>query len=156
MGFSTGKIEKPIARSGRKRICWARRTSSAYTSSRPAFDLSHSSYDGRQTFSPVDIVGVAGTTLERIEFGAPTAFTVHQNEFAWFVADEWRLGPRLSINLGLRFDRDSVTDSTHAQPRAGLTLALTSDRKTLLKAGGGTLLRSGAFERAGFPIFSAS
>jgi hypothetical protein len=39
--------------------------------------------------------------------------------------------------LGLRFDRDSVTDSTHAAPRAGFTLAVTSDRKTLLKAGGG-------------------
>src|SRR6202142_3075763 len=94
------------------------------------FDFSHSSYNGRQQFLPVDIVGVEGWTLEQIEFGAPAAFVVHQNEFAWFVGDEWKIGPRLSIDLGLRFDTDSVTDSTHAQPRAGLTLALTSDRKT--------------------------
>src|SRR5882724_4560557 len=32
-------------------------------------DFSHSAYDGRQQFSPVDIVGVAGSTLQRIEFG---------------------------------------------------------------------------------------
>jgi len=101
------------------------------------FDFSHSSYDGRQQFLPVDIVGVAGKTLQRIEFGAPTAFVVHQNEFAWFVGDQWAVAPRLSLNLGLRFDNDSITDSTHAAPRAGLTLALTKDRKTLLKAGGG-------------------
>ena len=101
------------------------------------FDFSHSSYDGHQQFLPVDIVGVAGSTLERIEFGAPTNFSVDQNEFAWFVGDQWKVGQRLTLDLGLRFDRDSVTDSTHAAPRAGFTLALTNDRKTLLKAGGG-------------------
>ena len=37
-------------------------------------DLSHSSYDGRQQFLPVDIVGVQGSTLERIEFGFPMLF----------------------------------------------------------------------------------
>jgi hypothetical protein len=101
------------------------------------FDFSHSSYDGHQQFLPVDIVGVAGWTLERIEFGAPINISVNQNEFAWFVGDQWRVGSRLTFDLGLRFDRDSLTDSTHAAPRAGFTLALTSDRKTLLKAGGG-------------------
>ena len=100
-------------------------------------DFSHSSYDGRQQFLPVDIVGVAGYPLERIEFGAPTSFSVDQNEIAWFMGDEWNPGSRLTFDLGLRFDRDSVTDSTHAAPRAGFTLALTSDRRTLLKAGAG-------------------
>jgi TonB-dependent receptor-like protein len=101
------------------------------------FDFSHSSYDGQEKFLPVDIVGVSGSTLRRIEFSVPTSFSVHQNEFAWFVGDEWRVASRLTFNLGLRFDTDSVTDATHTAPRAGLILALTKDRKTLLKAGGG-------------------
>ena len=100
-------------------------------------DFSHSSYDGRQQFLPADIVGTAGFPLERIEFGAPTTFSVDQNEIAWFVGDEWKPGSRLTFDLGLRFDRDSVTDSTHAAPRAGFTLALTGDGRTLLKAGAG-------------------
>lgn len=98
-------------------------------------DFSHSSYDGRHQFSPVDIVGTAGYPLERILFGAPTNFSVDQNEVAWFVGDEWSAWSRLTLDLGLRFDRDSVTDSTHAAPRAGVTFALTGDRRTLLKAG---------------------
>ncbi len=101
------------------------------------FDFSHSTYDGYQQFSPVDIVGVTGSTLKRIEFSAPTNFSVHQNEFAWFLGDQWMVGSRLTFDIGLRLDRDSVTDATHLAPRGGLTLALTSDRKTLLKAGGG-------------------
>ena len=81
-------------------------------------DLSHSSYDGRQQFSPVSIVGIEGYALEQIEFGAPTTFGVDQNEFAWFVGDEWSASPRLMFDLGLRFDHDSVTVSNHAAPRA--------------------------------------
>jgi hypothetical protein len=100
-------------------------------------DFSHNSYDGRQQFLPVNIVGVSASTLQRIDFSAPTNFSVRQNEFAWFAGDQWTPWSRLTINSGLRFDRDSITDSTHAAPRAALTLALTSDRKTLLKAGGG-------------------
>src|SRR6202043_994074 len=44
---------------------------------------------------------------------------------------------RLTLNLGLRFDRDSVTDSVNPAPRAGFILALTGDGRTLLKGGAG-------------------
>jgi hypothetical protein len=117
------------------------------------FDFSHSSYDGRQQFLPVDIVGATGMRLQRIEFGAPTTFGVHQNEFAWFGGDHWTVGPRLTVNLGLRFDNDSITDSTHTAPRVGLTLALTKDRRTLLKAGGGLFYDRIPLNARAFPLF---
>ena len=117
------------------------------------FDFSHSSYDGRQRFLPVDIVGVAGTILQRIEFGAPTTLVVHQDEFAWFGGDQWTVGPRLTVNLGLRFDNDSITDATHSAPRVGLTLALTKDRRTLLKAGGGLFYDRVPLNARAFPLF---
>src|ERR1700724_1083469 len=101
------------------------------------FDFSHSSYDGRQQFLPVSIVGTAGSTLQQNDFCAPTTFFVHQNEFAWFSGDQWTLGSRLTLDFGLRFDNDSITSSTHAAPRAGFLLALTKDGKTLLKGGVG-------------------
>jgi TonB dependent receptor/Carboxypeptidase regulatory-like domain len=117
------------------------------------FDLSHSSFDGHQRFLPVDIVGVTGSTLQRIDFSAPTSFSVHQNEFAWFAGDQWTPWSRLTVNLGLRFDLDSITDATHAAPRAGLTFALTSDRKTLLKAGAGLFYGRVPLNVPAFPHF---
>jgi len=116
-------------------------------------DFSHSAYDGRQQFLPVDIVGVAGSTLQRIEFGTPAAFSVNQNEIAWFLGDTWTVGPRLTLDLGLRFDRDSITDSTNIAPRLGLTFALTSDRKTLLRAGGGLFYDRVPLNVPSFPSF---
>jgi hypothetical protein len=117
------------------------------------FDFSHSSYDGRQQNLPVSIVGKAGSTLEQINFGAPAAFSIHQNEIAWFGGDQWTLGPRLTLDLGLRFDNDSITNSTHAAPRAGFTLALTTDRRTLLKAGAGLFYDRVPLNAPAFPNF---
>jgi TonB dependent receptor len=100
-------------------------------------DFAHSSYDGRQQFLPVRIIGVAGYPLEQIQFGPASTFSVDQNEVGWFVGDKWTISNRLTLNLGLRFDRDSVTDSVNTAPRAGFILALTADGKTLLKGGAG-------------------
>jgi hypothetical protein len=100
-------------------------------------DFAHSSYDGRQQFLPVQIIGVAGYPLERIQFGPTANFSVDQNEIAWFVGDKWTVTNRLTFDLGLRFDRDSVTDPVNAAPRAGFVLALTGDGRTLLKGGAG-------------------
>ena len=118
-------------------------------------DFSHSSYDGQLAFSPADIVGTAGFALERIRFGPPATFSVDQTEVAGFAGDQWCPAERVSIDLGLRFDRDSVTNSTHAAPRGGVTFALTRDRKTLLKAGGGLFYDRVPLNIAAFPNFPA-
>ena len=97
----------------------------------------HSSYDGRQTFLPVELDGVSDLPVERINFTAPTSSHVAQNETAWFAGDQWAILPRLTLNAGIRFDHDSITGSSHAAPRAGFLLAVTGDGKTLLKGGVG-------------------
>ena len=95
----------------------------------------HSDYEGRQTFSPVEIDGASNEPVERISFTSPASFRINQNETAWFAGDQWAINPRLTLSLGLRFDNDTITSSTHAAPRAGFLLSLTGDGKTLLKGG---------------------
>src|SRR5208337_2425030 len=98
-------------------------------------NYAYSSYDGQEAFLPVTIIGASGSPIEQISFTAPTSFSIDQNETSWFVADEWTPFQRLTVDLGVRFDNDTVTSSTHAAPRAGFVLALTNDGKTLLKGG---------------------
>ena len=92
-------------------------------------------------------------SIERIEFGAPTRFSVDQNEFAWFAGDQWRPAERVVSRPGLRFHYDSITGSAHAAPRAGVTYALTRDRKTLLKAGAGLFYDRVPLNVPAFPEF---
>jgi TonB dependent receptor/Carboxypeptidase regulatory-like domain len=100
-----------------------------------SYERSH--YDGRQTFLPVELDGVSDLPVERITFTPQTSFHITQNETSWFAGDQWAIFPRLTLNLGIRFDYDSITGSSHAAPRAGFQLALTGDGKTLLKGGVG-------------------
>ncbi len=97
----------------------------------------HSTYDGHQSFLPVEIDGVSGMPIERISFSSPSSFQADQNETTWFAGDQWAINPRFTLNLGVRFDSDTITSSTHAAPRAGFLLAVTGDGKTLLKGGVG-------------------
>ena len=98
-------------------------------------NYTYSSYDGRETFLPVEIIGASGAPIESITFTPPASFGIDQNETAWFVADQWAPSRRLSLSLGMRFDNDTVTHSTHVAPRAGFLFTLTNDDKTLLKGG---------------------
>lgn len=116
------------------------------------FDLAHSDYDGRTQLLPVGIFGISDLSLERIDFGPASRFDVNQNEAAWFVADKWTPWRRLTLDLGLRFDRDSLTHSTNAAPRAGFALMLTSDAKTLLKGGAGVFYDRVPLNIASFPL----
>jgi hypothetical protein len=111
----------------------------------------HSHYDGQQTFLPVEVDGVSDLPVERITFTSPSSFAVAENEMAWFAGDQWSIVPRLTLSLGVRFDHDTITDSTHAAPRAGFLLALTRDGKTLLKGGVGIFYDRVSLMAATFP-----
>jgi hypothetical protein len=115
-------------------------------------DFAHSDYDGCIDLQPVSILGVSNLPIESIDFGPVSRFDIHQNEIAWFLADKWAPFQRLTLDLGLRFDRDSVTDSTNAAPRAGFALMLTRNAKTLLKGGAGLFYDRVPLNIASFPF----
>ena len=115
-------------------------------------NFAHSNYDGRIDLLPVTIIGAAGFPIERIGFGPASRLGIRQNELAWFAADSWKPIQRLNVDLGLRFDWDSVTASTHAAPRAGFSLLLTKDAKTVLKGGAGLFYARVPLNIASFPF----
>ena len=114
-------------------------------------DFSHSSYDGRLAFSPVDVVGAADYSIERIQFGAPARFSVDQNEFAWFAGDQWRPigagGGRPRAAVRSRFDHQF-----HARRSAGGHYVRAHSRsKDAAQGGRRPVLRSRAAERGRVP-----
>ncbi|WP_035352852.1 TonB-dependent receptor [Edaphobacter aggregans] len=104
---------------------------------RAGLNYAYASYDGREAFLPVEIIGVSGAPIERIHFTDASSFNISQNETSWFLSDRWALSQRITFDLGMRFDSDTITGSTNVAPRAGFLLALTNDGRTLLKGGVG-------------------
>ncbi|MGC1453405.1 MAG: carboxypeptidase regulatory-like domain-containing protein [Candidatus Sulfotelmatobacter sp.] len=98
-------------------------------------EYAYSSYSGVQSFSPVEIQGADATPIERITFTGEGRSYVSQHEVTWFAADQWTVSPRLLLDIGMRFDSDTVTSSVHAAPRVGFQLALTHSGRTMLRGG---------------------
>jgi hypothetical protein len=115
-------------------------------------DFAHNNYDGTTETLPVGILGTSNSLIEQINFGPTARFNVHQNETAAFLADKWTPWQRLTLDLGLRLDRDSLTSSTNFAPRAGFALSLTNDSKTLVKGGAGLFYDRVPLNVASFPM----
>jgi hypothetical protein len=115
-------------------------------------DFARSDYDGHIQFLPVSILGVSNLPIERMTFGPTSRFDIPQNETAWFLADKWTPFQGVTLDLGLRFDRDSVTNSTNIAPRAGFAIMLTRDARTLLKGGIGLFYDRVPLNTASFPL----
>jgi len=114
-------------------------------------NFSHASFRGSDISNPVRIVRADGTTSQLIEFVGPGSLAQSQNEYSVFVQDKWSPGKRLTLDLGLRFDRDKIGAQNNLAPRAGFALVPFDSGKTVVRGGVGLFfdkipLNIGAFE----------
>jgi TonB dependent receptor len=66
------------------------------------------------------------------------AYTVNDTLFAAFVQDDWRIRPNLTINMGLRYELQTFTDSRKDfAPRIGFAWNPNGDGKTVVRSGFG-------------------
>src|SRR5690606_36987876 len=94
-------------------------------------------YDDRQTFSPISWLGVDDRLAFRTTFGAPANLTASKREYAAYFQDKWTVLPSLTLDLGLRMERDSIAANWNPAYRAGFAYALGGGSRTVLRGGAG-------------------
>ena len=86
---------------------------------------------------PVRIVRANGSLAELIEFGVRPRRVAHNNEYTAFIQDRWLVKPRLSIDLGLRFEDQRIASEDNLAPRAGFAWSPTGSDQTVIRGGAG-------------------
>lgn len=115
-------------------------------------DYQHSSYDGTSESFPIEVRRLDGSLAELTVPGAPTDQDMEGNELALFAQDRWRIGSRVTLEAGLRMDREDIVGHTTWSPRAGASVSVLPEGRAILRGGIGrfqtrTPLNVGAFEQ---------
>jgi outer membrane receptor protein involved in Fe transport len=96
------------------------------------FNFVRNAYDGSQDFRTVEVLRLSGRVAERIDFAPARAVAVRQREYTGFLLDKWTVHPRATLDLGLRFDRDSISGGGgHLAPRVGLAFTPFRNNRTV-------------------------
>ncbi len=102
------------------------------------YSYSYSGYNGNITNLPVTVQRGDGTISSQIQFGAGLTSQATKNELAIFVQDNWQIVPRLTLDLGIRLDHDSLSsEAVNVAPRIGFVFAPTKDGRTAIRGGVG-------------------
>ena len=113
-------------------------------------DFQDSKYTGTSISRPVELRRNDGSLAERIVPGAPTMQEVSAAELGVFAQDRWRLGSRVTLELGARMDREDVIERVNWSPRGGVSVSVLPEGRGILRGGVGrfrqrTPLNIGAF-----------
>ncbi|MDQ3012130.1 MAG: TonB-dependent receptor, partial [Acidobacteriota bacterium] len=92
---------------------------------------------GEFTARPVNIVDAQDRLLRRIEYTGGQPFDRSDLETHFFGQYHLNVTPKLSLDLGLRFERQGITETYRWAPRLGLAWTPFKDQNTVLRGGFG-------------------
>ncbi len=78
-----------------------------------------------------------GTLSQRIDFAGPTSLNRSLREIGGFIQDRWLIRKSLTLDLGTRFDRDSISKRVNFAPRLGLMFLPFGNDRTIVRGGVG-------------------
>ena len=115
-------------------------------------DVVHASFRGSDSAKPLRIVRADGTTSQLIEFFGAGTLNQSENEFSVFGQNKWALRNWLTLDFGVRYDRDGIGRQNNFAPRLGFALLPTGSDRTVVRGGVGLFydkipLNIGAFEQ---------
>ena len=98
-------------------------------------ELDYTKLSGRFDFRPIVIRRRNQTISQRIEFLGPTFINRHLTEFSTFAQDRWAINKSVTMDFGLRFDRNSISNHNDLSPRLSILYLPFKDDRTVVRGG---------------------
>lgn len=116
------------------------------------FGVSHGAFDGVHESRALSVVRADGSRSRLIEFFGGTAIEASSTDVLLYVQDEWAAHDSLTVEYGIRYDRDSLTRDDNVAPRAAFAFRPRTLGQSVIRGGAGlfydkTNLNVAAFEQ---------
>ncbi|HJX92137.1 MAG TPA: TonB-dependent receptor [Pyrinomonadaceae bacterium] len=99
--------------------------------------LTHTTFDGTNRSNTVRILRRDGTISEQIDFRGDGALSRNTTEFSSFFEDKWTINDRLTVEYGVRLDRDTIAYENNLAPRLAFAFTPIRDGRTVVRGGVG-------------------
>ncbi len=101
------------------------------------FEFDRTTIGGHLRYNSIFIRRLNGTLAQRIDFTNAAPLNYKYSEAAVFAQDRWIVNPKLTLDLGARFDRDGVTKNNNIAPRFAFLYLPLKNQRTIIRGGGG-------------------
>ena len=99
--------------------------------------LTHTTFDGRNRSNTVRILRRDGTISQQIDFVGDGVLSRNTTEFSSFFEDKWTINDRLTLEYGVRWDRDTIAHENNFAPRMAFAFSPIRDGRTVVRGGVG-------------------
>lgn len=98
-------------------------------------DVSNAAYTGFSRSLPVKVLRFNGTLAEMNRFAGRGNLDQSNTEFAAFLQDQWIITPHFSLDLGVRYNNQTIADAVNIAPRIGFAFSPFKNNKTVVRGG---------------------
>jgi hypothetical protein len=99
--------------------------------------VSHVTFNGRNTSSTVRILRADGTRSQQFDYEGNGLLGRNKTQFLAYFEDKWTLNRRLTLEYGVRYDRDNIASENNISPRVGFAFLPLVDGRTVVRGGVG-------------------
>jgi hypothetical protein len=100
-------------------------------------ELDYTNLSGRFNFRPIVIRRRDQTLSQRIDFAGPTFIDRHLTELSAFAQDRWVINRSVTMDIGLRFDRNSISNHNDLSPRLSILYLPFKNGRLVVRGGMG-------------------
>jgi hypothetical protein len=97
--------------------------------------INYITFDGQNTSNIVRILRADGTRSQELSFVGSGNLSRNKTEFLAFFQDRWSISRRLTVDYGVRFDRNNIASENNFAPRVGFAFLPLLDGRTVIRGG---------------------
>jgi hypothetical protein len=97
--------------------------------------LSYVTFSGSNTSNAVRVLRADGTRSQQLDFEGAGQLSRNEKKFFGYFADKWTINRRLTLEYGVRYDRDNLASENNFSPRIGFAFLPVLDGRTVVRGG---------------------